>query len=123
MGRVKPVLDTNILIDYLKGIADARAEICRYRKATISTITFAEVMAGSREEDERRLRDFLLGFDVHAFDLEIAGIAWPLRRQYRMRLPDAAIWATAKRAGTLLITRNTKDFPEGEPDIRFPYRV
>jgi len=39
-----------------------------------------------------------------------------------MRLRDAAIWATAQRMGTLLVTRDTRDFPEGEPDIRFPYR-
>jgi predicted nucleic acid-binding protein len=123
MVRVTPVLDTNILIDYLNGFEEARAELSLYRKAAISTVTFAEVMAGSVEQEERRLKDFLLGFNVHAFDLEVAGIAWRLRRQYRMRLPDAAIWATAKHTGTLLVTRNTKDFPEGEPDIRFPYRV
>jgi predicted nucleic acid-binding protein len=39
------------------------------------------------------------------------------------RLPDAIIWATARRKNTLLITRNTKDFPAGEPDIRVPYRL
>jgi predicted nucleic acid-binding protein len=80
-------------------------------------------MAGSGEGEEWRLKDFLVGFEVYAFDLEVAAIAWRLRRQYRMRLPEAAIWATAKRTGTLLVTRNTRDFPEGEPDIRFPYCV
>jgi predicted nucleic acid-binding protein len=123
MGRLKPVLDTNILIDYLNGIADARAEISRYGKAAISTVTWAEVMVGCRDGEERLLHDFLLGFEVLPFDLQIADIAWRLRRQYKMRLPDAVIWATAKRACTLLVTRDTNDFPEGEPDIRIPYRL
>jgi hypothetical protein len=60
---------------------------------------------------------------VQAFDLEVADITWRLRRKYRIRLPDAAIWATAKRSGTLLVTRNTRDFPVGEPDIRVPYEL
>jgi predicted nucleic acid-binding protein len=124
MGRVKPVLDTNILIDYLNGIAEARAELSRYKKATISAVTWAEVMAGCRDgEEEAYLRDFLLGYEVYAFNMEVADIAWRLRREHKMKLPDAAIWATAKQAGTLLVTRNTRDFPEGEPDIRFPYKV
>jgi predicted nucleic acid-binding protein len=118
-----PVFDTNILIDYLGGVAEAKSELSRYKKAAISTVTFAEVMAGSREDEEERLKDFLLGFEVYPFDLAIADTAWRLRRQYRMLLPDAAIWATAKQIGTLLITRDTRDFPEGEPDIRFPYRL
>ena len=123
MGRLKPVLDTNILIDYLNGIAEARAEIARYDNVAISTVTWAEVMVGCRDGEERLLHDFLLGFEVLVFDLQIADIAWRLRRQYKMRLPDAVIWATAKHTRTLLVTRNTNDFPEGEPDIRFPYRL
>ena len=120
---MKPVLDTNILIDYLNGIAEARAEIARYGNVAISTVTWAEVMVGCRDGEERLLQDFLLGFEVFPFDLQIADIAWRLRRQYKMRLPDAVIWATAKHTRTLLVTRNTNDFPEGEPDIRFPYRL
>src|SRR5262245_646148 len=41
----------------------------------------------------------------------------------RSQLPDAIIWATARRKNTLLVTRNIKDFPESEPDIRLPYRL
>ena len=45
-----------------------------------------------------------------------------LRRERRLRLPDAIIWATARCAGCLLVTRNTGDFPEDEPDVRVPYQ-
>jgi len=46
-----------------------------------------------------------------------------LRRPYRMRLPDALIWATALELGHTLITRNSRDFPPEHPGIRLPYQV
>ena len=38
-------------------------------------------------------------------------------------IPDAIIWATAKSNSSLLITRNTKDFPPQATDIKIPYGV
>ena len=118
-----PVIDTNILIDVLNGVPQARIELARYSDAVISSLTWTEVMVGCREGEEQRIREFLAGYEVLPYDLEIADIAWRLRQRYRMRLPDAAIWATAKHAGTQLITRNSKDFPASEKDIRIPYRI
>ena len=123
MGRVTPVIDTNILIDLLNGIPEAKTELARYTDATISSLTWAEVMVGCRDGEEQRVRDFLSSYQVRPFDLEIADIAWRLRKRYRMRLPDAAIWDTAKHAGSRLVTRNSRDFPESEKDIHIPYRI
>jgi predicted nucleic acid-binding protein len=124
MGRVKPVLDTNILIDYLGGIPPARAEIERFPEAFISEITWIEVMAGVRDGPEQDIiRGFLQNFDRVPVDHEVAIWSFNIRREHRVKLPDAIIWGTARRKNTLLITRNTKDFPESEPDIRIPYRV
>ncbi len=58
-----------------------------------------------------------------AVDRAVAESALELHRQYRIKTADAFIWGTARNAGTMLITRNTKDFPETEPDIRVPYTV
>jgi len=41
----------------------------------------------------------------------------------RVRLPDAIIWATAQVHGLLLVTRNVRDFPQGEPGVSVPYRA
>ena len=46
-----------------------------------------------------------------------------LRRERRLKLPDALIWATARRHGSLLVTRNTKDFPKDDPGVRVPYSI
>jgi predicted nucleic acid-binding protein len=56
-------------------------------------------------------------------DAATASEALAIRRKHRMRLPDAIVWASARQANALLVTRNTKDFPKGEPSVRFPYKV
>jgi predicted nucleic acid-binding protein len=56
-------------------------------------------------------------------DSFIPSQALSLRRSHRIKLPDAVIWATAQVHALLLVTRNTKDFPEGDPGVRAPYRV
>jgi predicted nucleic acid-binding protein len=124
MGRVTPVFDTNILIDYLSGIPPAKDEISRFPKAFISTVTWIEVMAGSRDGgEESAIRRFLEKFTCVAVEPNVAALAYQIRREHRVKLPDAIIWATARHKNTLLVTRNTKDFPGSEPDIRIPYRI
>jgi hypothetical protein len=48
-------------------------------------------------------------------------LSFRIRRLYL--LPDAILWGSAKRKNTLLFNRNSNDFPDSDPDIRFPYRL
>lgn len=41
---VRPLFDTNILIDYLGGVALARDELARYREPAISIVSWMEVL-------------------------------------------------------------------------------
>lgn len=76
------------------------------------------------QDDEQRVRDFLGLFFVAApLDDATAEMAVQLRREYRMRLPDAMIWATARVQGAELVTRNTKDFDPSWTGIRVPYSL
>ena len=75
--------------------------------------------AGYGQIRARILRDFR----VIDLSRRIAREATELRKSRRVRLPGAVIWATARHESALLITRNTKDFPAGDPGIRIPYRV
>lgn len=120
---VKALLDTNILVDHLNAIPEARAELGRYEEKAISIITWMEVMVGARPDLEAATRRFLSGFEIVAVDERIAERAVALRREHRIKLPDAVIWATAQTHAMLLVTRNTKDFPDGDPGIRAPYKV
>jgi len=119
---VKALFDTNILIDYLKGVDAAQAELARYRQPLISIVTWMEVLAGVRTEEERDVVEmFLRDFRIVEVSRGIAREATEIRQTSRIRLPDALIWASARHESALLVTRNTKDFPKDEPGIRIPY--
>jgi predicted nucleic acid-binding protein len=120
---VKALFDTNILVDYLNAVPEARTEIQRYTKKAVSIITWMEVMVGADHDLEAATRSFLDGFDVVAVDEAIAARAVNLRRTHRIKLPDAVIWATAQVHAMLLVTRNTKGFPDGDPGVRAPYKL
>jgi len=119
-----PVLfDTNILIDYLRGIAQARAECDKHSDRAVSIITWMEVMAGSTAANEADARSCLLNFYTLPLTAEVAERAFLLRRASGIKLPDAIIQATAEGSGRILITRNTRDFPPGTPGVRIPYTI
>ncbi|QCP53546.1 type II toxin-antitoxin system VapC family toxin [Trinickia violacea] len=120
---VKALFDTNILIDYLGGIGAAQKELSRYESRAISTITWMEVLVGATAKEERAIRLWLNSFDVIALDSAIANRAVAIRKEKRIRLPDAIVWASAQVNSLLLVSRNTKDFPADEPGVRVPYNV
>jgi predicted nucleic acid-binding protein len=119
---MKAIIDSDVLIDYLQGLGKAKAELERYSRREISIISWMEIMAGADDAaEEAPCRDFLSTFTIHPLSVEIAAEAVQLRRRFRVRLPDAIIWATARVNGCLLVTRNAKDFPVKEPGLRIPY--
>lgn len=121
---MKAVFDTNILVDYLNGISAAEHEIQRYEEIAISIVTWMEVLAGAdNAEEEAITREFLSQFKVQPVEKAVAERAIKIRRQHKVKLPDAIIWATAKELGRILVTRNTKDFSEKEAGVRVPYQV
>ncbi len=66
-------------------------------------------------------RSFLNSFDVVAVDEQIAQCAVDLRRNHRIKLPDAIIWAQAHAMP--FVTRSATDFPIDDPGIRAPYKL
>ncbi|MDQ2633200.1 MAG: type II toxin-antitoxin system VapC family toxin [Pseudomonadota bacterium] len=118
---VKALFDTNILIDFLNGIPQARDEIARYDQKSISIITWMEVLGGAGEDVETRTRDYRNSFEAIPLDDKVADRAVRLRRQHGVRLPDAIVWASAEIHAAPLVTRNTKDFGRDTPGMRVPY--
>ncbi|WP_370640077.1 type II toxin-antitoxin system VapC family toxin [Buttiauxella sp. S04-F03] len=118
------VFDTNILIDYLKGIPQARATIESYGNSpSISIVTWMEIMAGAKHHDqEQQTRHFLSGFEILPVNQAVAEHSVALRQQYGMKLPDAIILASTQISARKLITRNSKDFKD-LPGIILPYSL
>lgn len=121
---MRGLFDTHILLDYLKGLSEAAAELDRYEKRFISAISVVELqMAVGDETQLQALKQFLGFFEIVALDEIIATEAVQLKKKYReLKLPHACIWASARMQNALLVTRNVKRYPVTEyADIRVPY--
>jgi predicted nucleic acid-binding protein len=122
------LVDTSVLIDYLRGHAGAATVLEQERASArlhASEITRLEVLAGMRggEEDETRLLLSTLVF--HPVDAEVSEAAGALGRQWlpshhTIDAADLAIAATAIRNGLELLTRNVRHFPMFD-GLRTPY--
>jgi predicted nucleic acid-binding protein len=55
---VKALFDTNILVDYLNAVPEARTEFQRYTEKAISIVTWLEVMVGADGDLEAPTRSF-----------------------------------------------------------------
>lgn len=121
---MRALFDTNIIIDYLRGILKAKTELSKYDSKAISIITKIEILSGiTNQEVEIQVKRFLDTFEIYPVTEEISEIAVDLRRKKVLKIPDAIIWATAKANNLLLVTRDSKDFPANLPEIRVPYKL
>lgn len=118
------VVDTCVLIDYLKGDARAAKELAADAHAVMSVISLAELLVGAgSSEAALAVKGLAKKVRPVSVDEEIATAAAAIRRTEGLKLPDAIILATAKSLGTQLVTRNTKDFKADDPLVRIPYKL
>ena len=120
---VKALFDTNIVLDYLKGIEAAERELSRYEDIAISIVSRIEVLVGVTPDIENDVRALLDDLTTIHLDDDVAERAIILRRIRRLKLADSIIWASAQADNRLFVTRDTKDFPVEDPGIRMPYKI
>jgi predicted nucleic acid-binding protein len=102
----KVLFDTDVLVDHLRGAA---AISSRFVGSAYSSISRAELYSWTAAEED--VIDRLLDqFDEVAVDRAVAEEAGRIRREARLRLPDALIAATAIVLKRPLMTRNIRDF-------------
>lgn len=128
------LLDTCILIDLLRGRADATAWFNDLVERlgndpanvlAVSAITVHELIAGLRPDERERTDALLSAFDVVTVDENIARASGALSNRYRkshnLDALDSIIAASAAHTGAELVTTNLKHFPMF-PDLERPYR-
>ena len=113
-------LDTDILIDYLRGVLAAQVYFSSQARTVfcISAVTVVELWAGTEtavhqrdwQQKEERLHEFLGSFTVLGVDVKTAQSAGVLRRDYRIPFADAIIAATALLYDFPLATRNVRHY-------------
>lgn len=119
------LLDSSVLIDYLRGHPEAQAAVDRATEPVASEISRYEVLAGVKQGEETLTEDVLglpAWIDV---DEAIARRAAELARHYRASFSgiedtDYLIAATALDLEARLLTANVKHFPMF-PDLVAPY--
>jgi predicted nucleic acid-binding protein len=116
-----PFFDTNIVIDWLNDSQAATSELERYPRHRISRIVWTEVLSGEPLESRDQVQRLIAPFEVVELDSRIAMAAADICYRMRIKLLDAYIFATAQVNGSILVTRNIKDFPANMPGIRVPY--
>jgi predicted nucleic acid-binding protein len=105
-------IDTNILISYLKGEVKIRIVLDDWKESNrplfISSISVAEILAlpNLSSHEINQIKQFLGEFLSLPFNNEIAEISALIQRKYHLKLPDAAIAATALSRHTPLATRD-----------------
>jgi predicted nucleic acid-binding protein len=109
------VFDSNILIyhlnDALPPLVSNQVESWITEGAVISVMSRIEVLGYPQTADQLQQSMRLLAyFEEIPLHEPIVQQTITLRQQYRIRLPDALIAATALDCGFPLVTRNTQDF-------------
>jgi predicted nucleic acid-binding protein len=113
-----PVLvDTDVMVDFLRGHPEATALIqAQSVRIILSSIVAAELYAGVRNDDELATLDSLVSlFRVVPVSPEIARTAGLYKKTYAkshgVGLADAIIAATAESENAVLETLNIKHYP------------
>lgn len=119
MHKMQCLVDTDIIINYLKGKENARDFLIKIIDERVngafSVITEAELLSGARNDDDEAAIYSILDY-MEAIEVErkIAITAGRLRKKYyplyKTGLPDAIFAATANEYKLTLVTANEKHF-------------
>jgi predicted nucleic acid-binding protein len=108
MNGNKILIDTNIALYLFNGDQDLAAEL-QDKEAYISFINELELLGykGITEQEESWMELFLEECSIMDFNEGIKNITIDLRRNYKLKLPDAIIAATAIFLGIPLISADS----------------
>ena len=114
------LVDTDIAIDYLRGLEFARnllLKLWKHNSAYLSILSVYELYAGMRDDEEGDTENFINACVIENVTLAItkkAGDAYRLNRKKGITLTsiDCLVYATALVKGHRIVTRNNDHYPD-----------
>lgn len=121
MSGTKLLLDTNVALYLLRGDRSA-ADAIHGQKVVISFITRMELLGkpGLTKAELKRIEAFVDEWPIAEFDRTIMDAAIVIRREHRLKLPDAIVAATAIALDIPLLTADA-DFKRLEGELRLMF--
>lgn len=108
----KYLIDSNVLIEYIGLLLPAnthlKISVIIDEDYNISFINKIEVLGHSSSNEE--IEAFINMANIHNISANIIDETIKLRKQFKIKLPDAIIAATAIANNLVLLTRNVDDF-------------
>jgi len=112
------LIDTDVLIDYSRGITQSREllkDLGNNYKLAVSVVTQLELMVGCENKSEfKSLQKFLSEFEIIQLDSLISQTSVKLFEKYRLShgvlIPDMLIASTALSLKIPFLSKNRKDF-------------
>ncbi len=123
------LIDSDVLIDHLRGKAAARDWLVRARQSSgplaISVVSLAEIAGGMRPPERREVMRLLGSMQRFEVTEQVAWRASTLMQEYRrshsgIGLGDYLIAATALTEGLEIATLNTRHYPMF-PELERPF--
>lgn len=111
------LVDTDILIDFLRGTAEAQELLLSLAEASTlccSVTTVAELYAGMKPQERQKTTELIDSLTILDVTLPIAEKAGKYKREekgHALELDDFLIAATAFVHGAVLVTGNRKHYP------------
>ena len=109
-SMVVVILDSNIIICLSKEMIEVEDIFDNTEEYAVSVITYMEVLAYSFEnsDEESSIKNLLSFFKIPYIDEEIVKIVIELKKNYKIKLLDAIICATAIYNSATLITNDIR---------------
>lgn len=123
MGE-KYLLDTNAVIEFLGGKLPESAilwleEIVAEDQHLLSVINHIELLGFKGEEEEMQvLEDFIAVSTILPLSDEVVQQTIALRKEHKIKLPDAIVAATSLVHDLIIVTRNVSDFKD-IPELKY----
>ena len=117
MEKIKKYfIDSDIIIDYLRGVSTTRdflLELKRKGILIISVVNIVEIYSGKSIKNIKKKKvidNFLDEFKIVVLKKNLAKISGKIRMEYQTPFADAIIAASAIESKAVLVTRNVKHF-------------